>query len=297
MTDLFSASGQPPPCEKGNSVGDPAGLKSGGKEEGTMHALIALTLVFSLFPEPILACVNHTNSLENPTLKSPVAIFLNILLLLTVTTPLGFLLGRAAKHLSRTKRIAAFTLLTSGFLMAYSYTVSACHGVKIVQPILKQVYEAQVSYRKKFGIYAASFEDLRISPSSDQYSYFLPSETLSAKNPFPKEGVDLSRLPEGISPITSADKFTVVAIAYSEPNRIDVWTMDHNERFKEWSVPAIAKRAMKSQKDRPVTTEGSFERVMTKFEVPLMLIASLVGLMIGFILSRRAPVIPIPQRL
>lgn len=266
--------------------------ESGEKGEGKMLALIALTFAFSLFPESVLACVNHANSLDTPTLKSPMTIFLNTLSLLIVATPLGFLLGRALKRLSRTQRIAAFTLLSSGFLMAYSYKAWACHGVKIVQPILKQVYEAQVNYRKKFGTYAASFEDLRMAPASDQYSYFLPSETLSARNPFPKEEVDLSRLPEGIFPIASADKLTIVALAYSEPNRINVWTMDQSEHFKEWSVPA--KTTLKSQNGQTFTTEDSFEKLINKLEVPLILIVSLIGLLIGFTLSRRTPVIPIP---
>ncbi|MFQ5902150.1 MAG: hypothetical protein ACE5JO_00510 [Candidatus Binatia bacterium] len=254
-----------------------------------MNTLAILTLMFLLLPESALACAKHAISLDGLLLKSPAAIFFNIVLLFIITFPLGFVAGRTARRLSPAGRIATSTLVTTALLMVGDYRAWACHGAETVGPILKEIHAAQLVYHKKQGVYAPSFEELGMEPSSNQYSYFLPSETLSAIDPLPKEGVDLSRLPEGIFPVASADKFTVVALAFAEPNRIDVWTMDQDKVFKEWSVPAVPKVEIRSQKGQLVTMQGTFKEMLNKFEGPLMGMTFLLGLGIGFILSTRAP--------
>ncbi len=262
-----------------------------------MNTLVILGLMFFLLPESALACAKHTISLDGLVLKSPATILFNVVLLLTITFPLGFVAGRIVRRLSPAGKIAIFTLATTALLMAGGYRAWACHGAETVGPILKGVYVAQLDYHQKHGAYAASFEELRMEPSSNQYSYFLPSETLSAENPLPKKGVDLSRLPEDIFPAASADKFTVVALAFAEPNRIDVWTMNQDKVFKEWSVPAIPKVIINSQKDQPATTEATFKGMLNKFEGSLMWMILLLGLATGFIFSTRPPVNLMPANL
>ena len=262
-----------------------------------MNTLAVFSLMFLLLPELALACPRHSIALES-LLKSSGTIFLNLGLLLTLTIPLGFVGGRTVKRLSPAGKLTILTLVTAGLLsMAGNRSSWACHGTEAVGPILNEVYAAQLAYHQKHGVYAASFEELGMAPSSNQYSYFLPSETLSAIHPLPKEGVDLSRLPEGVFPFASADKFAVVALAFAEPNRIDVWTMDQGKVFKEWSVPAVSNAKNKPQKDEPVAWRETFNGLMNKFEGPLMWMTLLLGLAIGFNLSTRASLMPRPANL
>ena len=261
-----------------------------------MNTLVLLSLMLFLLPELALACPRHTISQDGPLLQSAGAIFLNLALLLTVTIPLGFIAGRNVKRLSSSGKITILALVTAGMLNAGGSKALACHGAETVGPILKEVYAAQLDYHKRHGLYATSFEELGMAPSSNQYSYFLPSETLTAVNPLPKEGVDLSRLPEGLFPVASANKFTVVALAFAEPNRIDVWTMDQDKVFKEWSLPATAKVESQPQKDQPAIWHA-FNGLMNKFEGPLMWMMFLLGLAIGFNLSTRASLMPRPASL
>lgn len=261
-----------------------------------MNTLAILTLTFLLLPDSALACVNHTVPLDSLVLRSPAAIFLNVVLLLIVTFPLGFVAGRTARRLSLAGRTVTLTVVITALLIAGSYRAWACHGAETVGPILKEIYEAQLDYHGKHGEYAASFEELGKAPSSTQFSYFLPAQTLAAINPLPKEGVDLSRLPEGIFPFASADKFTVVALAFAEPNRIDVWSMDQGKVFKEWSVAAAPRVGFMPQ-DQQATAQGKFKELMNKFEGPLMWMTLLLGLAIGFALSTRAPMMSRPASL
>ena len=254
-----------------------------------MNTLAILSWLFLLLPESALACTDQTILLTNLVLKSPMAIFFNIGLLLIITFPLGLVSGRTVRRLSRTGKIVALTLITTGLLMAGGYKAWACHGTETVGPFLEKVFAAQLDYHEKHGVYASSFEELSMAPSSNQYSYFLPSQRLLAKNAFPKQGVDLGRLPEGVIPNASADKFTVVALAFAEPNWIDVWTIDQDNVFKEWSVPAVPKVGIKSSMDQPVATQHTFKGLMNKLEDPLMWITLLLGLGIGFTVSTRAP--------
>ncbi|MGH7771168.1 MAG: hypothetical protein ACREQA_02900 [Candidatus Binatia bacterium] len=220
------------------------------------------------------------------------AIFFNIVLLLIITFPLGFVSGRTVMRLSPAKKIVALTLITTGLLMAGVYKAWACHGTETVGPFLEEVFAAQLDYHERHGVYASSFEELGVAPSSNQYSYFLPADRLLAKNSSPQQGVDLGRLPEGAISNASADKFTVVALAFAEPNWIDVWTIDQDKVFKEWSVPALPKGGIKSSLDQPVATQHTFNGLMNKLEGPLMSITLLLGLGIGFAVSTRAHVTP-----
>ncbi len=257
-----------------------------------MNILAIFSLMFLLLPELALACPKHAIDLAGLTARPSGTIFLNLGLLLTLTISLGFVAGRAVKRLAPAGKIAMLVLIAAGLLLAGSPRSWACHGTEAVAPILQEVYAAQLDFHKKHGVYAASFEELGMAPSSNQYSYFLPSQTLSAIHPLPKEGVDLSRLPEEVFPAASADKFTVVALAFAEPNRLDVWSMDQDKVFKEWSLPAVSKRKNKPQQDEPATWRGTFNGLANKFEGPLMWSTLLLGLAIGFNLSRRLSPMP-----
>ena len=256
-----------------------------------------VSLILLLVPELALACPRHAIDQNSLALQSIGAIFFNLALLLTATIPLGFVSGQTFKRLSPAGKITLVALITSGLLATGGSRASACHGSETVAPILKEIYAAQLDYHKKHGIYASSFEELGMAPSSNQYSYFLPSETLSAINPMPKDGVDLSRLPEGTFPVASADKFTVVALAFVEPNRLDIWTMGQDKVFKEWSLPAISKVERKPQEDGSATWQRTFNEFMNKFEGPLMWMTLILGLTIGFNLSARASMMPRLARL
>jgi hypothetical protein len=257
-----------------------------------MNILSILSLIFLLLPELALACPNHAINLPGLP-NSSETIYLKLGLLLTLTIPLGFVAGRAVKRLAPAGKVAILALVAAGFLLAGNHSSWACHGTEAVAPILQEVHAAQLDFHKKHGVYAASFEELGMAPSSDQYSYFLPSQMLSAIHPLPKPGVDLSRLPEGVFPAASSDRFTVVALAFAEPDRLDVWTMDQDKVLKEWSLPAVSKKEHKLRNDEPVSWRGAFNGLAHKFEGALTWITLLLGLAIGFNLSRR--VIPTPR--
>ncbi len=157
------------------------------------------------------------------------------------------------------------------------------HGKTIVGPILEQIQKAQVSYHSEHGVYAASFEQLEMVPSSDKYSYFLPADMVPAKGLFPKEGVDLSSLPEGVLPTASTDKFMVVAIGFAKPNSLEIWTMNQDKMFKEWSVPA----GVKVTKDPSVSAQEPVGNMTSPFEGSLTWMIFLMGCTIGFALSVR----------
>lgn len=256
-----------------------------------------LSFMLFLLPELTFACPNHSIALDSVVPRSAGAIFFNLAILLTLTIPLGFIAGRTMKRLAPAGRIAILTFFIVGLLTVRIPSSWACHGAETVGSILKEVYAAQMDYQKKHGVYAASFEELGMVPSSIQYSYFLPSETLSAVNPLPKQGVDLSRLPDGVFPVAKTDKFTVVALAFVEPNRIDVWTMDQDKVFKEWSLPAVAKVERKPQMEEPATWQNTFKELTNKFEGPMMWMTLLLGLALGFNLSTRVSMMPRPASL
>lgn len=257
-----------------------------------MSTLAILTVIYLLLPESALACPRHTIALDSLVLKSPGVIFSQMILLLLITTTLGFAAGRIVRCLSWAGRITTLILVTAGFLILGGHRAWACHGVKTVGPILKAIHAAQLKYHERHGVYAATFKELGMKPPSKHYSFFLPSETLVAENPSPLEGVNLGRLPMGIAPVASADKFTVVALAFTKSNRIDVWTMDQDKDFKEWSVPALPRVGIGSQKEAPATTQRALTKMANKLEGPLMVMTLLLGLGIGFRLSARAPLMP-----
>ena len=73
--------------------------------------------------------------------------------------------------------------------------------------------------------------------------------------------------------------------------------MDQDKVFKEWSVPAVPKVIINSQKDQPVTTEATFKDMLNKFEGSLMWMILLLGLATGSIFSTRPPVNLMPANL
>lgn len=245
--------------------------------------ILTLLVMLLIRPRSVYACVEHATSQDSAAFDSPAVFLLKMAFLFIVTVPLGFAVGLAVKRFSRAGKVATLILVTTGLLMIGGYSASACHGVTIVGPILEQIHKAQVSYREANGVYAASFEQLEMTPSSDKYSYFLPAETIPAKKLFPKEGVDLSHLPEGAFSSASADKFTVVAIGFAEPNTLEIWTMNQDKVFKEWSVPAGAK----IQNGPSVSAQQFANNSTTPFEGSLAWMIFLVGCTIGFAISVR----------
>lgn len=245
--------------------------------------ILTLLVMLLIRPGSVNACVEHATSHGGTAFDSPAVFFLKMAFLFIATIPLGFVAGLAVRHCSRAGKAAALILVTASLLMFSGYRAWACHGVTIVGPILHQIQKAQVSYRAANGVYAASFEQLEMTPSVDKYSYFLPAEMIPAKNLFPKDGVDLSHLPEGVLSSASADKFTVVAIGFAEPNSLEIWTMNQDKVFKEWSVPAGAK----VQSDPSPPAQQLASNPTTPFEGSLAWMIFLVGCTIGFALSIR----------
>ena len=120
-----------------------------------MNTLAIFSWLFLLLPESALACTDQTILLTNLVLKSPMAIFFNIGLLLIITFPLGLVSGRTVRRLSRTGKIVALTLVTTGLLMAGGYKAWACHGTETVGPFLEKVFAAQLDYHEKIWDQAA----------------------------------------------------------------------------------------------------------------------------------------------
>lgn len=249
-----------------------------------MSVSTILALIFLLLPEPVLACVNHIASTNSAGSESLLGSFFNIILLLVVAFPVGLVVGMMTRRSSAAARTAIFIAIgVAGLLALGGHGAWACHGEKTVAPILQEVHNAQMDFHGRNGVYAASFEELDLEPSSSRYSYFLPSEMLSAKSPLPKEGVDLSRLPEGVFPRASADRFTVVALGFTEPNQINVWTMNQDRVFREWNVPV----KIRSQKDQPDAVSGGLNGQVNKFDGALKWITFLLGLGAGFAFAAR----------
>lgn len=249
-----------------------------------------LTPVIILLPKLASACPNHDFHLGGSLPTSVVDLLFTLVFLLIVATPLGFGAGRIMRGLLPATKILILGLAATGLLMAGDQKAWACHGVDTVLPVLEEVYAAQHSYHAQHGVYAASFKDLGIAPASNEYSLFLPSERLVVKNPSPKQGVDLSRLPNGVTPFASADMFTVVAIAFTEPNRIYVWTMNHKKDFREWSVPAVEDVKPMAQENQPSAHEWVSQDLIQQLEGPAMMMTFLLGLGIGLMLAMRSPV-------
>ncbi len=247
----------------------------------TILTLLAMLLIQ---PKSVFACVEHTASQGSTAFDSPVVFLLKMAFLFIATVPLGFVAGLAVKRFSSAGKAAALILVTASLLTMGGYRAwASCHGKTIVGPILEQIQKAQVSYRSAHGVYAASFEQLEMVPSSDKYSYFLPADMVPAKSVFPKEGVDLSRLPEGVIPRASTDKFMVVAIGFAEPNSLEIWTMNQAKMFKEWSVPA----GVKVTKDPSVSAQEPVGNMTSPFEGSLTWMIFLLGCTIGFAISVR----------
>lgn len=255
-----------------------------------IYSVGILTLIFLLLPELASACPKHDIHMHASVPTTVVDLLASMAFLLIVVTPLGFGAGRIIRRLFPATKLLIIGLVANGLLLVGGQKAWACHGVDTVRPHLEQVYAAQLDYRTKHGVYAESFKELGITPSSNEYSFFLPSETLVAENPSPKEGVDLGRLPDGVTPISSADRFTVVALAFTEPNRIDVWTMNDEKDFREWSVPAVENVETVSQEDQPPIQEWASKELIHKVEGPAMMMTLLLGLGIGFMLAMRVPV-------
>jgi|GEM_PF-2496366 len=238
-----------------------------------------------LLPPPVLACSMHdfaARAAGRPT----VSILFNLILILIISTPLGLYAGFGVRRLTPAFRKFLFVLAVGGVSAIGSIpTVSACHGHTAVAPFLEKVYAAEMKYSKLHGIYAASFDELGFAPESEQYSFFLPSQSLPAKNVSPRPGIDLGTLPEGVHAVVSAKAFTVVAIGFAEPNRIDVWTMNEKNDFREWSVSAERPLPQKPAVAEPEGIGHTIAVTMENFEGTLMLVALLLGLALGLSLS------------
>jgi hypothetical protein len=246
-------------------------------------SILTLLAMLLIQPKAAFACVEHTASQGGTAFDSPAVFLLKMAFLFIATVPLGFVAGLAVKRFSSAGKAAALILVVSSLLMIGGYRAWACHGVTIVGPILEQIQKAQVSYRAVNGVYAATFEQLEVTPSADKYSYFLPAEMIPASTLFPKKGVDLSHLPEGVFSRATADNFTVVAIGFAEPNSLEIWTMNQDKVFKEWSVPAGAK----VQSDPSVPAQQLASNATTPFEGSLAWMIFFVGCTIGFAFSVR----------
>lgn len=246
-------------------------------------SLLTLLVLLLIQPKQVFACADHSVSMGGAGFDSPTVFLLKMAFLFIATVPLGFVAGLALKRCSMAGKAAALVLITSSLLLIGGHKASACHGVTTVGPILEQIQKAQVSYQAANGVYAASFEQLEMIPSADEYSYFLPADMIPAKRIFPKDGVNLSRLPEGVLPNATVENFMVVAVGFAEPNRLDIWTMNQDKVFKEWSVSAGAK----VQKDASVSEQKSLDESTGPFEGSFAWMTFLVGSTVGFSLSVR----------
>ena len=141
---------------------------------------------------------------------------------------------------------------------------------------------------RAYSAFAEGGTELGITPPAKEYALFLPAETILPDNPFPKAGVDLSRLPEGVLPVASANRFTVVALGFSEPDQIDVWTMDQAKVFRESSVPAVDRVKSEPRSDQPSSSEEGWTGLVRQVEGPVLVITLLLGMATGFALAFRA---------
>lgn len=246
-----------------------------------------LLLVLTLAPESLFACAQHVLPLDSSALKAPASILFNALSLFALAAPFGFGVGKLAQRSSRISRALIFAVVLGGIAAVTGYSAWACHGVKVTEPFLKQVYEAQERYHKAHGTYASSFDKLGIRPPSDSHSYFLPSQSFPAKDSRPKEGVDLTRLPKGVAPEATSKQFQVVAMGFTKPDRIDIWTLNQANDFKEWSVPAFSEVQIKPAEITSMEIMWTIQ-LINRLEVPLMVIALILGLTIGFVVTTRA---------
>lgn len=253
-----------------------------------MYLAALAALIVLLFPESAWACARHIVHIDGLASKPAVEILFSMAMLTVISAPIGIAGGRWIRRLSPIKKTLLIAVVVAGTVAFSRYEAQACHGAEVVGPILKTVHAAQLEYHRAHGVYAASFDELGMKPASDEYSYFLPAQVIPAKNASPREGVDLKRLPEGVSAVASAEKFLVVALAFTEPDRIDVWTMDQSEEFREWSVPAFPKAAPKADADNPVGLQEAFSRFLNELQAPLRVLSFLLGLSLGFAYSLRA---------
>ncbi|MBI2090521.1 MAG: hypothetical protein HYT78_17555 [Deltaproteobacteria bacterium] len=257
---------------------------------------LVVSAVVLLFPDWAWACPRHIIHVDGLVSKPAGEILFSMAMMTIISVPLGLVGGRWIRRLSPIKKTMLVALVIAGAVAFSRSEAYACHGAEVVGPLLKTVHAAQLEYYRAHGVYAASFDELGMKPASDQYSYFLPSQVLPAKNPLPKEGVDLGRLPQGVAPVASAEEYTVVAIAFAAPDRIDVWTMDQNEKFREWSVAAFPKTTPKADVDNPTGWREALSRFLNELEAPLLIFSVLLGLSLGFAYSLRATPGMMPAR-
>lgn len=252
-----------------------------------MLTVILLALIF-LLPDIALACPKHVIHGYDLHLTSASDILIIMTALTALGLPVGVWTGKIARRFS-SRRVAFFSAIavTVAFALA-GQRVWACHGYELVSPFLKQVHAEQMKYHELHGVYAESFVQLGLKPAPDQQSYFLPKETLPAKNPHLKEGLDLTQLPEGVSSMASADRFTVVAIGFTEPDRLDIWTMDEKETFREWSIPAFPKVETSTNVESAKPDYDTLTKLLNDFQGPLMLMSLMLGLSLGFAYSLRS---------
>jgi hypothetical protein len=262
-----------------------------------MLQLVAMIFAFALLPsQPLFACSAHdfARAVARPTVST---IVFNLGFITFVSTALGLYGGITARRLAPGfKKFVLLLAVVHLSGIAGMRSAEACHGRETVAPVLEKVYAAEAKYYKLHGVYAASFDELGFAPESDQYSFFLPSQSLPAKNVSPRPGIDLAGLPEGVSASASARSFTVVAIAFAEPKRIDVWTMDEKDNFHEWSVPAERPLAQEPSTVRSTIPGDGVAWIIEQFEGSLILAAIILGLALGlslsFALARRPAALP-----
>lgn len=257
------------------------------------QALIVLVIV--IVPEALFACTKHAIPFGGLGFKASGDVLVKMVMLAGISVPIGLLAGRI-RRLSAVKKALLIVLAAASLIATAGYRAWACPGAEAVRPILKNIHAAQLDYHRAHGTYASSFDDLGFAPPQDQHSYFLPLQALPAKNALPRDGVDLRRLPQGISPAASADRFTAVATAFAEPDRIDVWTMDESKKFRGWSVAAFPKTTPKADVNNPTRWQEALSRFLNDFEGHLLLFSFLLGLSLGFAHSQRATPGMMPAR-
>lgn len=246
-----------------------------------MIYFIGSILALALVPESLLACSKHDISLAGAA-STPVAdILINLIVIMIISTPLGLVAGTTARRFSPAFKKLTLVLAIAGLFHVNAPGASACHGQETIEPVLQQIYAKQLNHHRQYGAYAASFDELKFTTRSDQYSFFLPSQSLPARKVSPREGVDLASLPNGVAAAASSRAFTVVAIGFAAPNRIDVWTMDQKRNFREWSVPAFPAVEPAPSAEQAV----SLTDYIHDFQGTLMIAALILGLALGLSLS------------
>jgi hypothetical protein len=253
------------------------------------YGALFATLILLLLPESASACPKHGTHWDIPSLTASLALLSKMAFSLVIAVPLGFGAGKMVRGRFTAGRALTVGLVTSGVLLGAGSNSWACHGKEIAGPVLEKIHAAQLEYRARHGVFAPTFAELGITLPATDYALFLPAQTLPPANPLPRPGIDLTRLPSGVHPLVSADRFTVVALGFSEPDRIDVWTMDQTKTFREWSLPAVQKGKAESRVDQPSSLDGASTGLIGHVEGPALVMTLLFGMAAGFALGFRVP--------